>query len=118
MTKLENTIAWLKDFRDYFRERTRPEYNIEFYGCNVVDKFDEVLELLKEREWISCKDKLPEKSGYYLIISDNGHADVLSYSVRHKAFNAFDLFEDARYALRCTHWMPIPKLPKGDEQDD
>lgn len=74
-----------------------------------------VNELLKERQWISVKDRLPDKSGSYLILSDKGCANVLSYSVRHKAFNAFDLFEDARYALLCTHWMPLPEPPKeGD----
>lgn len=82
--------------------------------------FDKAVEALEGKDkdvhatWISVNDRLPDKSGYYLILSDNGRANVLSYSVRHKAFNAFDLFEDARYALLCTHWMPLPESPKSE----
>ena len=71
MTKLENTIAWLKDFRDYFRGRTRPGYNIEFYGCNVVDKFDDALELLKEQEpRMLTLEEVRERKPFHLWVED------------------------------------------------
>jgi hypothetical protein len=67
-------------------------------------------------EWISVKDRLPASSGYYLTYYGGVYQD-LSYSTKHKLFNTFD--DDAserakRYHVAVTHWMPLPKPPKGE----
>ncbi len=88
---------------------------------DIKDTVEEVIALLKAKDinvptkWVSVKDRLPDKSGYYLILSNTRDARIWSYSVKHKAFNAFDLLEDARYALPVTYWMPLPEPPKEDE---
>ena len=66
------------------------------------------------QEWISVDDKLPEKSGYYLGFADNGRREVLSYSKKYQAFNAFDDAYSEEYVIPVTHWMPLPELPKGE----
>lgn len=65
-------------------------------------------------EWISVEDRLPEKSGHYLIFADIDYMNVVLYSARHKAFNAWDGFDDARNSIDVTHWMPLPEPPKAD----
>ena len=66
------------------------------------------------QEWISVKDRLPEESGYYLVFADNGRREVLSYSKKYQAFNAFDDAYSEEYVIPVTHWMPLPERPKGE----
>ena len=63
-------------------------------------------------EWISVKDRLPERSGEYLVFTANGAYMALEYSEKHRAFNASDWLEDANKAISCTHWMPLPDVPE------
>ena len=79
--------------------------------------------------WVNAKERLPDKSGYYLIAKiytspiekDNpthrAYVDKVSYSARHKLFNEFDEFDtpDLKTAMRVDYWMPIPDLPIHDE---
>ena len=59
-------------------------------------------------EWISIKDKLPEKCGAYWTF--NGLDDepsviqqrVHMYDSSHKEFNCYTV----------THWMPLPPPPE------
>lgn len=68
-------------------------------------------------EWISVNDRLPEKSGEYIVFTEKAHFMFLRYSKRHKAFNAYDWerkeVAESR-AIKVAHWMPIPELPKGE----
>jgi len=67
--------------------------------------------------WISVKDGLPDKSGYYLIASKNPYrgrqngVDVSYY--QHKAQNW-----KATYNPDVTHWQPSPKPPADKEKQN
>lgn len=67
-------------------------------------------------EWVSANKKLPEKSGAYLTISRYGEFMVLPYSVKHKAFNAYDhsteeyVAKHKKAGVSC--WIEIPPLPE------
>lgn len=91
---------------------------------NSIEKFGDIFakdvtrDLLDNgvavQKWIPFAEKLPEQSGYYLILTSNGNHIVAPYSARHKAFNAFDTDHDARFEIACTHWMPLPEPPEGE----
>ena len=69
------------------------------------------------QEWISVEDRLPDKSGEYIILNDAGHQDVLMYSKKYKLFNACDFFEEyfvVKNSIKVTHWMPLLEMPKGE----
>lgn len=66
------------------------------------------------QKWIPVSERLPEKSGYYLVVTAKGSIVDLSYSSRWQAFNAFDGC-DNEFAIIVTHWMPLPELPKECE---
>ena len=66
------------------------------------------------QEWIPVDDRLPEESGYYLVFADIGRNEVLSYSKKYQAFNAFDDSYSGSNAIPVTHWMPLPNPPKGE----
>lgn len=67
-------------------------------------------------EWISVKERLPEKSGYYITatkyIAPNKYGvpvlsryiDKVYYSAEQKVFNP-------RYEIEAAYWMPIPACP-------
>lgn len=65
-------------------------------------------------EWISAKDRLPEKSGNVLACyCEYNCMMVLNYSCRHHAFNAFDGLPDAENKIDdVKYWMSIPEPPK------
>ena len=81
------------------------------------------------QEWISVKDRLPEKDGTYLVTT-NSFGDRQSVKLRWFAkdgenVDAYDLAGQKDvwylYDIECgyvsiktvTHWMPLPLPPKG-----
>jgi hypothetical protein len=87
-------------------------------------------------EWISVKDRLPEKDGMYLTTSkypnnENMYINCTKFCVDGSLVDEFDLGgkqnifydfdEDVNYyALEyITHWMPLPEPPMdgGDRND-
>ena len=74
--------------------------------------------------WISVKDRLPEKSGWYLVSLVNtrtGHRWEVPVSADYshgKWDYAYLGEEDATWMLNntVTHWMPLPEPPKEDEE--
>ena len=61
------------------------------------------------QEWISVKDRLPEKTGKVLV---NVHGitttAVLKNGLWHSSWNFEVITGDV------THWMPLPQPPKGE----
>ena len=75
--------------------------------------------------WISVKDRLPEKSGEYLVVRNSfgicRTIDVCGYDKKSKKFGKIDMeyaYDDnGWYEIdSVTHWMNLPDLPK--EEDD
>ena len=101
--------------------------------------FDSCLELIADhliqngvtvQEWISVKDRLPEKDGAYLVTT-NSFGDRQSVKLRWFAkdgenVDAYDLAGQKDvwylYDIECgyvsinsvTHWMPLPHPPKKE----
>lgn len=73
----------------------------------------------KAQQWVSVKNRLPEKSGEYLTLNaGTGHYAVLNFSAAHHLFNAYD-HTSRKWALKhsvdVTHWMPLPHFGAGME---
>lgn len=57
----------------------------------------------KQNGWISVEDRLPEKSGWYLVFTKNGRTTIFFFGE-----NEFPI--NSRY-YNITHWHPIPAPP-------
>ena len=103
----------------------------------------DALELLKEREWISVKDRLPEENKAVNVVWVNREPESYYQHIKDKPFVAsavffrnnwywwnatiedvlaeygrsdFDLFDES---IEVTHWMPLPEPPmEGDGNDE
>lgn len=59
-------------------------------------------------EWISVEERLPERSGKYLVATFDGRVGI---------GNLIDYYCDGDLSFdnyKVTHWMPLPMPPKGD----
>ena len=66
-------------------------------------------------KWISVKDRLPDKSGQYLV---HYHDDITGeyviireYWAKVGKFAPMEYFEK-HTGRRAVHWMPLPEPPK------
>lgn len=65
--------------------------------------------LVTTLEWWDPEYKLPDTSRYVIEISDNGVIQVLPYSAKHHAFNAYDWNDNADKAIPVALWADIPE---------
>lgn len=92
---------------------------------------------MKNNEWISVKDRLPEKNGRYLVVVDDGcgspYVDRLWFAKRLSLIPSFtySIIEDNNrpgFYYRDTrneweipyvsHWMELPELPEEVKRND
>lgn len=65
--------------------------------------------LITTLEWWDPEYKLPDTSRHVIEISDNGVIQVLPYSAKHHAFNAYDWNDNAGKAIPVALWADIPE---------
>ena len=66
------------------------------------------------QEWISVNDRLPEDSGYYLVVYQNEHNGSTTIDIdMYVICNAGEWWSN-EYKYKITHWMQMPPLPKGE----
>ena len=72
-------------------------------------------------EWISVKERMPEKDDFYLVKVGAKYRPVRVYEYNpsdwHENENMWRT-EDHTYCFNhfVSHWMPLPKLPKEDAE--
>lgn len=66
-------------------------------------------------EWVSVKDRLPEKKGLYIVAYHPCHWGNVSEEteIGMDSFRGKECWAKAKYQ-RVTHWMPLPEPPKSN----
>ena len=64
-----------------------------------------------EGEWISVKDRLPEKDGRYLVWVVTPNRGCVE-GVQMRWFRNCDIYYNYMWKNHYTHWMPLPEPPK------
>jgi hypothetical protein len=65
-----------------------------------------------KNEWIIVEDRLPEKSGKYLVCTKNSNV----YQTKFYSYpeNVGGHWGQKDKGKSITHWMPLPDAPKGE----
>lgn len=89
---------------DVIEELSR--FKEECDGCG--DKARSAIEKLQKKtpHWIPVTERMPEKSGDYLVFDDCGNLYVNEWHFPLRMWQ----YDDSR----ITHWMPLPEPPEED----
>lgn len=102
----------------------------ENVGLTSLDYIEEILHLRKaladvsdecskaydkianfeQQRWVSVKDKLPEKHGWYLVAHKKTYPTDSGMKIRYFCHDRFmaDMIE-------ITHWRPLPEYPESED---
>ena len=64
--------------------------------------------------WISVKERLPEEGLPLVVINKSEIRYYCYYNASIEKFVTLDPNGELWNVCEVTHWMPIPKLPKGE----
>ena len=67
---------------------------------------DEVINLIRRSDWISVEERLPKRTGKYLVFTYNRRLYIGDFIDHYCDGNP--QFDD----YKVTHWMPLPEPPK------
>lgn len=100
--RLERDKAWASENYDLIREENK---RLE---AHILCKIDVIKHLEAQLpKWISVEERLPEKSGSYLVCTSKSSVYCTKFT-RHE--------QDGRFHTdintHITHWMPMPEPPK------
>ena len=121
----EKLVELLKSVLPNFRN------NMAYWGEKPIYEFADCLLAngVTVQEWISVDDRLPEDSGYYLVVYRDKYNESTSIAFDMyvkcnigewwESEFACDITKQFRWATRLqeqevTHWMPLPEMPKGE----
>ena len=87
------------------------------FGCQarklLVEAADYIVNGVTVQEWISVKDRLPEKREFVLFSTGNENIDKIHYGYLCGGDRWIDRCSEMYYH-DVTHWMPMPPAPKGE----
>ena len=83
---------------------------LEYFKDRLLD----VRDACKQSEWISVEERLPEKSGYYLICQKSSLwcEEIIQTARWNISSQRFRGAQAGCFMDNVTHWMPLPEAPK------
>ena len=66
------------------------------------------------QEWVPVTERLPEDSGYYLVVHRNKYNGSISIAFEMYIKCKIGEWWENDYAYDVTHWMLLPEMPKED----
>lgn len=66
------------------------------------------------QEWVPVTERLPEDSGYYLVVHQNKYNGSISIAFEMYIKCKIGEWWENDYAYDVTHWMLLPEMPKGE----
>ena len=104
---------------DGFSATIECKLQIDRDALEYIEQLEERIAIMEESEvWIPVEERLPKESGTYLAvvredrINGNDSQTIVSIRDYMKAYGMFNTLIDDT----ITHWMPLPKPPKGERE--
>ena len=88
--------------KDYWAKAEQEKNEIKIREASDVSYF---LKTIQKSPlcWIKCSDRLPNKDGIYLVVTDGRHNDVYDIA-------RYDSIDGWHKASEIIYWVPIPQL--------
>lgn len=94
----------------------------ERFAVHITEALQMAVEALEKQQWIPVAERLPQKSGCYLVIRNfglTGERDIAVFLYSEYCFPGKNMFSrygtnDVFYNKSVTHWMPLPEPPEGE----
>ena len=116
--RLIDANALTSEIQKYANEPVKLRDRRWYARCKAIiaDMIGTVKTMPTVGEWISVKDRLPEKPGRYLCwFGKNTFAVGASIVPYIPDLHWFASLESLERYENVTHWMPLPEPPKEDE---
>ena len=85
-----------------------------YYGIEAAHLADHLIANgVTVQEWISVNDRLPEEKVDCIVHYNHAYCDNDDYWAIGICFYDGEKFQ-MNWSYKVTHWMPLPKPPKGD----
>ena len=123
--KLEDLMKFPIRHDHYDKEHGNEHF---IYGIETVLEYAENLQTIDvAQEWISVDDRLPDKTGRYLVLKNRIAPDCLGENRTDIVILRFFVDDGFRMPIHIpdwineeikeevTHWMPLPEIPKKEE---
>ena len=84
-------------------------------GSDFMKAYEMAMDALKNepvQEWISVKDRLPEKGEK--VVACGAEGGLFIAKVNDCGGAPFVVDAERKFRRRATHWMPLPQPPKGE----
>ncbi len=96
------------------REKQIEELTNELIRTNSYGTLNAVAEHLynagyRKQEWIGVNERLPEECTHVIVHDEDGTVGEAFHSIS----DHFEWVANEKIAF-VTHWMPLPKPPKGE----
>lgn len=95
----------------FYENNVRCDQKIEGLADDVIDI---IANGVTVQEWVPVTERLPEDSGYYLVVHQNKYNGSISIAFEMYIKCKIGEWWENDYAYDVTHWMPLPEPPKGE----
>ena len=85
-----------------------------YWGSNTSEEIADhlITNGVTLQEWVPVTERLPEDSGYYLVVHRNKYNGSISIAFEMYIKCKIGEWWENDYAYDVIHWMPPPEMPK------
>ena len=105
------------NWKDFVKEYSFKDIR-EIYtnGSQLIPTFrvEQMMENFAKPDWISVKDRMPEKHGWYLVARKKTYPTDSGMQVCFFCHGRFMVDKK----IKITHWKPLPEYPESEEKSE
>ena len=112
MDTKEKLVQLIKKASYECDEGTRDLYDMREVADTIADFL--IANGVMMQKWVPVTERLPEDSGYYLVVHRNKYNGSISIAFEMYIKCKIGEWWENDYAYDVTHWMLLPEMPKGE----